>query len=30
MNGIVRYLKENEGSVSLTQVTGIMISYGWK
>jgi len=29
-NGIVKFLKENKGSVSLTKTNGIMISYGWK
>lgn len=30
MNGIVRYLKDHQGHVALTQMRGIMISYGWK
>lgn len=29
-NGIVKYLKEHDGEISLTQVGGLMISYGWK
>ena len=29
-NGIVKYLKEHEGEIALTQVGGLMISYGWK
>lgn len=29
-NGIVKYLKENAGDVSLTKTTGFLISYGWK
>lgn len=29
-NGIVKYLKNHAGEVSLTKTMGIMISYGWK
>lgn len=29
-NGIVKYLKQKRGEVSLTKTSGIMISYGWK
>lgn len=29
-NGIVKYLKKHKGEVALTQITGIMVSYGWK
>ncbi len=29
-NGIVKYLKNHKGEVSLTKCGGIMISYGWK
>ena len=29
-SGIVKYLKEHDGEISLTQVGGLMISYGWK
>ena len=29
-NGIVRYLKEHKEDIALTQVGGLMISYGWK
>ncbi len=30
MNGIVKYLKNNRETISLTHTYGIMISYGWK
>lgn len=29
-NGIIKYLKQKRGEVSLTKTSGIMISYGWK
>lgn len=29
-NGIVKYLKKNQGEVAITKATGYMISYGWK
>lgn len=29
-DNIARYLKRCKGGASLTKVTGVMISYGWK
>ena len=29
-NGIVKYMKQHKEDIALTQVGGLMISYGWK